>query len=348
MDYIALGCMSGTSLDGIDLSLIRSDGETYSDEILNYFQPYSKELRRNLHSIIQKGYLSDPNICIKLTEEYAQTINQFLNSNKHKVDILGIHGQTVFHDEKTKISIQLFGKNFKLNFPVPIICNFRKNDLLNGGFGAPIMPIYHKLIHQNLKSDNSIFVNIGGVTNITTINKNNIYAGDISFGNALVNDLIRIKYNYEMDEDGYISSKGIINNSIVDFILKDKFFHRPLPKSLDRNYFHKYINKLMSMDNMENIISSLLKIIPLSIKKYASDSQSSIILCGGGRKNLTLQNLFRQNFSRVNSIDEFGLDGDYIESQGMALLAIRYLLKKSSTFQTTTGLSKEVYLGERY
>jgi anhydro-N-acetylmuramic acid kinase len=151
-----------------------------------------------------------------------------------------------------------------------------------------------------------------------------------------------------MDEDGYISSKGIINNSIVDFILKDKFFHRPLPKSLDRNYFHKYINKLMSMDSMENIITSLLKIIPLSIKKYASDSQSSIILCGGGRKNLTLQNLFRQNFSRVNSIDEFGLDGDYIESQGMALLAIRYLLKKSSTFQTTTGLRKEVYLGERY
>ena len=87
MEYIALGCMSGTSLDGIDLSLIRSDGETYSDEILNYFQPYSKELRRNLHSIIQKGYLSDPNICIKLTEEYAQTMNQFLNSNKHQLVI---------------------------------------------------------------------------------------------------------------------------------------------------------------------------------------------------------------------------------------------------------------------
>ena len=348
MDYIALGCMSGTSLDGIDLSLIRSDGETYTDEILNYFQPYSKELRRKLNSIIQKGYLSDPKICLQLTDEYSQTINQFLNSNKYQIDIIGIHGQTVFHDEKTKISIQLFCKNFKLNFPVPVVYNFRKNDLLNGGFGAPIIPIYHKLIHQNLKRENSIFVNIGGVTNITKINENEIYAGDTSFGNALVNDLIKLKYNFEMDEDGYISSKGAINETIVNFILEDQFFLRPLPKTLDRNYFHKYINKLMSMDNMENIISSLLKIIPLSIKKFVSDSHSSIILCGGGRKNLTLQNLFRQNFERVNSIDEFGLDGDYIESQGMALLAIRYLLKKSSTFKTTTGLRKEVFLGERF
>ena len=105
MDYIALGCMSGTSLDGIDLSLIRSDGETYSEEIMNYFQPYSKDLKNKLHQVIQMGYLKDPKIASQLSIEYSRTIQQFLESNKkYEVNVIGIHGQTLFHDEKTKIS----------------------------------------------------------------------------------------------------------------------------------------------------------------------------------------------------------------------------------------------------
>ena len=139
MDYIALGCMSGTSLDGIDLSLIRSDGDTYSEEIMNYFQPYSKDLKNKLHEVIQRGYLTDPKITTQLSIEYSRTIQQFLDSNKkYEVNVIGIHGQTLFHDEKTRISIQLFDKNLNLNTAIPVICNFRKNDLLNGGFGAQV------------------------------------------------------------------------------------------------------------------------------------------------------------------------------------------------------------------
>ena len=186
MDYIALGCMSGTSLDGIDLSLIRSDGETYSEEIMNYFHPYSKELKNNLHQVIQRGYLTDPKIATQLSIEYSRTIQQFIDSNKkYEVNVIGIHGQTLFHDDKTKISIQLFDKKLNLNNSIPVICNFRKNDLLNGGFGAPIIPIYHHLIHQKLNNKNSVFVNIGGVTNITIINQEGIFAGDTSFGKVM-------------------------------------------------------------------------------------------------------------------------------------------------------------------
>jgi anhydro-N-acetylmuramic acid kinase len=101
------------------------------------------------------------------------------------------------------------------------------------------------------------------------------------------------------------------------------------------------------MDSIENIINSLLEIIPLSIQRVVPDTSSTFILCGGGRKNLTLQNLFIKHFKNVQTIDEFDLDGDYIESQGMALLAIRYLLKKQSTFSTTTGVKKKIYLGEK-
>ena len=128
---------------------------------------------------------------------------------------------------------------------------------------------------------------------------------------------------------------------------RNKYFLENLPKSLDRNYFHKYLKQLQAMDKTENIINSLLKIIPLSIEKLIFDTDPTIILCGGGRKNLTLQKLFRQHFKDVHSIDEYGLDGDYIESQGMALLSIRFLNKKKSTFTSTTGIKREVYLGER-
>jgi anhydro-N-acetylmuramic acid kinase len=212
MDYIALGCMSGTSLDGIDLSLIRSDGDTYSEEIMNYFQPYSKDLKNKLHEVIQRGYLTDPKITTQLSIEYSRTIQQFLDSNKkYEVNVIGIHGQTLFHDEKTKISIQLFDKNLNLNMAIPVICNFRKNDLLNGGFGAPIIPIYHQLIHQKLNKKCSVFVNIGGVTNITIINQEGIFAGDTSFGNELLNYLIKNKFNFDMVYDGYISVQVLVN-----------------------------------------------------------------------------------------------------------------------------------------
>ena len=204
-----------------------------------------------------------------------------------------------------------------------------------------------QLIHQKLNKKSSVFVNIGGVTNITIINQEGIFAGDTSFGNALVNDLIKKKFNFEMDEDGYISGQGLVNESIIDLILSDPFFSRSLPKTLDRNYFHKYLEQLQAMDKTENIINSLLEIVPISIEKLIFDTDPTIILCGGGRKNLTLQKLFRQHFKDVHSIDEYGLDGDYIESQGMALLSIRYLMRKKSTFTSTTGVKREVYLGER-
>ena len=122
------------------------------------------------------------------------------------------------------------------------------------------------------------------MTNITIINQEGIFAGDTSFGNALVNDLIKKKFNFEMDEDGYISGQGLVNESIIDLILSDPFFSRTLPKTLDRNYFHKYLEQLQAMDKTENIINSLLKIIPLSIEKLIFDTDPTIILCGGGEK----------------------------------------------------------------
>ncbi len=348
MEYMALGCMSGTSLDGIDCSIIKSDGVSYANEISNKFIPYSEELQKKLNNIIGQGYLNDTSALTLLNQEYKNFIDQFIKKNNTKIDLIAIHGQTVYHDQSTKISIQLFDKSLKFDSNSPVICNFRKNDLLNGGNGAPIMPEFHKTIAKQLDLKKVIFVNIGGVTNITVIDNNEIIAGDSSFGNGIINDLIFEKTGQNFDKDGSLSENGKNLDTLFYKILKDKFFNEELPKSLDRNYFHKYKKEFLDQESLSNTIFTLLEIIPFSISELVSSSSDyPIILMGGGRKNLTLQKIFNKYFDNVSLIDNHSINGDFIESQGMAYLGIRYFLKKHSTYYTTTKVQKNVYLGER-
>ena len=348
MEYIALGCMSGTSLDGIDCSLVKSDGVSYVTDISNEFIPYSDDLQLKLHNVILKGYLDDIKVINQLNQEYKDSINNFIKKNNFEIDLIAMHGQTIYHDQKTKISIQLFDKSIRFNTNSPVICNFRKNDLLNGGNGAPIMPEFHRVLANQLDLKKVIFVNIGGVTNITVIDNQKITAGDSSFGNAVVNDLIYEKTKERFDVDGSLSNNGQKIDVLFNRIISDKYFLENLPKSLDRNYFHKYIDNSIKDKNLNDLIYTLLEVIPFAINSLISlQSEFKIILMGGGRKNLTLQKIFTEYFDNISLIDNYQIDGDFIESQGMALLGIRYMLKKQSTYYETTKVLKNIYLGEK-
>ena len=348
MEYIALGCMSGTSLDGIDCSLVKSDGVSYVTDISNEFIPYSDGLQLKLRNVILKGYLDDIKVINQLNQEYKDSINNFIKKNNLEIDLIAMHGQTVYHDQKTKISIQLFDKSIRFNTNSPVICNFRKNDLLNGGNGAPIMPEFHRVLANQLDLKKVIFVNIGGVTNITVIDNQKITAGDSSFGNAIVNDLIYEKTKERFDVDGSLSNNGQKIDVLFNRIISDKYFLENLPKSLDRNYFHKYIDNSIKDKNLNDLIYTLLEVIPFAISSLiSSQSDFKIILIGGGRKNLTLQKIFSKYFDNISLIDNYQIDGDFIESQGMALLGIRYMLKKQSTYYETTKVLKNIYLGEK-
>ena len=348
MEYIALGCMSGTSLDGIDCSLVKSDGDSYVTDISNEFIPYSDGLQLKLRNVILKGYLDDIKVINQLNQEYKDSINNFIKKNNFEIDLIAMHGQTIYHDQKTKISIQLFDKSIRFNTNSPVICNFRKNDLLNGGNGAPIMPEFHRVLANQLDLKKVIFVNIGGVTNITVIDNQKITAGDSSFGNAIVNDLIYEKTKERFDVDGSLSNNGQKIDVLFNRIISDKYFLENLPKSLDRNYFHKYIDNSIKDKNLNDLIYTLLEVIPFAISSLiSSQSDFKIILMGGGRKNLTLKKIFSNYFDNISLIDDFQIDGDFIESQGMALLGIRYMLKKQSTYYETTKVLKNIYLGEK-
>ena len=194
----------------------------------------------------------------------------------------------------------------------------------------------------------SIFVNIGGVSNITLIDEDDLMAGDNSFGNAIIDDYLIKNCNLDFDLNGEMSRNGKKIYSLYNHIKNDLYFNKKLPKSLDRNYFHHYLNNLPKTFEARDIIFTLLSIIPESIKELIPSRKNyHIVLSGGGRKNQTLVGLFKNTFSNVSLIDDFQLDGDFIESQGMGLLATRYLKKMPSTYANTTGLKKSIYLGER-
>ncbi|MAV82587.1 MAG: hypothetical protein CMI90_03875 [Pelagibacteraceae bacterium] len=348
MEYIAIGSMSGTSLDGVDISIIKSNGKDTFTEIDNYFHPYPKDLITSLKSSINQNYLVDSKLPTLISNEYNKAIEHIVSKNKSiQIDVIGIHGQTIFHDEKLKISIQIFDKK-KIKTVCPfLISNFRKNDLLNGGTGAPIIPIFHKLIAEKFKLNNCMFVNIGGVTNITNIKENHIDAYDLCFGNALSDDLVNLSdKNFSYDNDGDFSRGGSLIKQIEKIILSDPYFSKSSPKSLDRNYFHKYFNIITehSHRSLKDTLFTLWNILGSKIL-YASNN-SKIILCGGGRKNSTLKEILNNLKLNVIDVDELGINGDFIESQGIGYLAIRRLLKLPSSFDKTTGIKKETFLGE--
>ena len=202
--YYSLGLMSGTSGDGVDSSIVQSDGDTEYKVILDKYFKYSQNIYENIHSLKNKINTS---IDLKnlskeidtlekeITVFHAKAVNEIIKKFKSNIDFIGFHGQTVYHNAKEKISKQLSdGKLLSQLTKKTVIYNFRQNDLKNGGQGAPLTAIFHKLlVYKNKLEIPLIFLNIGGVANITYIDHlNNMWAWDVGPGNCLIDQWIRL------------------------------------------------------------------------------------------------------------------------------------------------------------
>ena len=361
--YKSLGLMSGTSGDGVDASIIQSEGETNYISIYDGYFQYNKFIFEKIHDIKQRIKSSNDlnnfsseikSLEKKITIFHADVVNQIIKKTKEKINVVGFHGQTIFHNAKEKTSIQLGdGKLLAQLTKKNIVYNFRDNDLRNGGQGAPLTPIFHGLIEKKLNIKPVTFFNIGGIINKTVISNedNELFATDIGPGMCLIDQWIRNNSENRYDKDGSIAKSGKINKIILNQAL-DKFFENPefFNNNLD-NINHK--NQIKSFDTKDFDISfvrglsledgaatltefSLQTMLPSL--DLASKNNSKIILCGGGRKNLFLINCIKRNKIKINLIDEFNIDGDFIESQAFAYLAIRTVIKKPISFPNTTGV----------
>jgi len=352
--YSSLGLMSGTSADGVDASIIQSDGDIEYKVILDKYFKYKQNIYENIHNL--KDEINDVKDLTKLSSKiqflekeitlfHAEVVNKIILEYKSDIDIVGFHGQTIFHNAKEKISKQLGdGKLLSQLTKKNVIYNFRQNDLKNQGQGAPLTPIFHKLIKIKSKIKDVTFVNIGGITNITTISNNNNMSGtDIGPGMCLIDKWIRQKSKKNYDNNGIIAKSGKINQVALDKLIEN--FHKkenilsagPV-QSYDTKFFDfSFIRGLSLEDGAATLTEFTAKIIISSIKTI-DRYKGKIILCGGGRKNKFLVEKLKKESDRVKLIDEYKINGDFVESQAFAYLAIRSYLKLPISFPETTGV----------
>ncbi len=365
--YTSLGLMSGTSGDGVDASLIISDGENEYESIKDKYFEYDSNIFKNIHLLKEKinsiqdlqTYSSDlKNLERDITIFHAKIIKEF-NIKNHDY-LIGFHGQTIYHNPEEKISYQLGDGHLLFQLVrKKIIYNFRKNDLLNGGQGAPLTPIFHQLLIKQKKIDTPVCIlNIGGISNITVINKNKyleiLLSKDIGPGNCLIDNWIRKYSKNKYDRNGELASSGQINEIVLEQA-QQLYLNRINKKKLsyDTNDFDISFARGLSLEDGARTLSEFTAyIIGNEITDNFSNLKekiNNILLCGGGRKNFFLVNEIKKKMNtniNLKNIDDYKIDGDFIESQAFAYLAIRSFTKLPITFPNTTGCKKVCTGGE--
>ena len=362
--YTSMGLMSGTSLDGIDVSIIKSDGKREYSSILDRYFEYDRELIQKLLKIRDKIGNSDD--LLKYFEEirdlereitlfHVKAVDETIRIFDADIDLIGFHGQTIFHDSKKKISKQLGdGKLLSQLTKKKVVYNFRQNDLKNGGQGAPLAPIFHNVLanKMNKKFDLEFpinILNIGGISNITSAvrwkdlwHTNKIYAYDIGPGNCLIDEWIRKNSKNNYDNKGSIARSGKVDKLILNQALENFNHNSRYEKSLDVNDFDIFFAKGLSLENGAATITDFTaKIISEGMNFIHGKNQlwnDKWLVCGGGRKNEYLLECIKNNFDKINidPIDKYEINGDYIESQAFAFLAIRSKEGLPISFPTTT------------
>ena len=360
----AIGLMSGTSCDGIDASVIKSDGENEIHFIGDYFFPYQEKIRSKIRELKDRtNIITDLETNVgeirvlerEITFLHARSVNlliEKLNIAKSEVNIVGLHGHTIFHSFRDKKTKQLGdGKLLSQLTGLKVVYNFRDNDIKNGGQGAPLVPIFHRLLQKKLKLKTTVvFINIGGISNLTYLDKDNeMMSFDSGPGNFLIDKLLQLKSDnkIQFDKNGLIAFNGTLDKNILNSYLSDPYYESLPPKSLDVNDFNLSFLRGLNLENAITTLSELTSLTIVNALDFFNTRPKEIILSGGGRKNKYIfEKIKRMSKIPTYNIDDYKVNGDFIESQAFAYLAIRSFFKKFISFPGTTGVLKPLSGGE--
>ena len=344
LSLCALGLMSGTSLDGVDIAQIRTDGERILELGPSSTIPYDTETRRQLLSVLGQTENLEPAEKM-VTEAYIRAIRKFLNLNPMRIDnidVIGLHGQTIMHAPHSGKTIQIGDpQSLASEFNTTVVGDFRSNDVAHGGEGAPLAPVFHRALSHNLKKPISI-LNIGGVANLTWINHDSMIAFDTGPGNALLDDWVSEKTEMTMDQNGKLAQMGIASRKALMDLLNDPFFTLPAPKSLDRNHFKTAsmaaLEGLSLQDGAATLTAFTSEAISIGAKQLPQPPCQWLI-SGGGRRNKTLMGYLKKSLpAPVDPVEIVGWSGDSLEAQLMGFLAVRTLKDLPLSYPLTTGV----------
>lgn len=343
---VAIGLMSGTSFDGVDAALIISDGENEIECREGLTLDYPTNIKQRLRDIKSSSLIELIEIEDEITRWHIKAVKELLELSLLKpqdVDLIGFHGQTIAYIPEKRLTWQIGNPNLlAYETKINVISDFRRKDLAAQGYGAPLVPIFHKAIAANLSNPCAI-LNIGGVANITYIDNDNLIAFDTGPGNAPIDDLLNKRLGIDYDKDGQLAIKGNIDEKSVSKFLEHEYFSQLPPKALDRNAFN-----FTFLDNMstEDAAATLTAIIAGSVNRGIShlpQKLQELFVCGGGRKNKYIM----KRLSLVLGIEvkpiecinlkEKPLNGDFVEAYAFGYLAIRSFKNLYISYPSTTA-----------
>lgn len=350
--YTAIGLMSGTSLDGIDAALIKTDGEDYVEFGASLTVPYEMEFKDRLRRVLGPAGRAAPGAddverdLTILHAEAAQALMTREGLDPADVDVVGFHGHTVHHDPANGITIQLGDGDLLADWlGVQVVSDFRSRDVSSGGEGAPLVPVFHAALlksSQDVKLPAAV-LNIGGVSNVTWVGEGeaDLTAFDTGPGNAPLNDWVRGHTGEDLDRDGAHASKGMVHEDILADVLNHEFFDRKPPKSLDRQEFCRDCGADLSLEDGAATITAFIARSAARAEEHFPTPANTWIVTGGGRLNPVLVRMLREaTGADVRSADGIGWDGDALEAQAFAYLAVRSERWLPITFPSTTGVSE--------
>jgi anhydro-N-acetylmuramic acid kinase len=356
----AIGLMSGTSYDGVDVALIDTDGEEIGRLGPTGYRPYSDQerdlIRRAIAiaaNLVHRG--ERPKLIAEaeelVTDMHAEAVEAFLAANgmsASAVTVVGFHGQTVVHRPDRGFTVQLGnGAALAARLGIPVVYDFRGADVAAGGQGAPMVPVFHRAMVRQLERPYPIAVlNLGGVANFTFIDGTaDLIAFDTGPGNALIDDFIRLRTGQPQDDEGRAAAAGSVDDGAVARVLAHPFFAKRPPKSLDRNAFRHWVVEegRLAGKSMADGAATITAVTAASVAHAVSllpRPPATWIAAGGGTRNPTLMRMLAERLAPavLETASAVGWSADALEAQAFAYLAVRSLKGLPLTFPTTTGV----------
>ena len=350
----AIGLMSGTSMDGIDVALIASDGAERVERRASATFPYTAALRGRLRAGIAAAAALETRqarpqplaaLEAELTALHADAVRSFLaevGQSPADIDVIGFHGHTVLHAPERGVTVQLGdGQALARATRIGVVYDLRAADVAAGGQGAPLAPAYHAALMAGQEKP-VVIVNIGGVANVTWIGAaGELLAFDTGPGNALLDDYMQRRLSLACDQDGKLAASGRPHADIVTEYLRHPYFGERPPKSLDRNAFQLApVEALSDADGAATLTGFTVESIARAREHFPAQPQLWVV-SGGGRRNKTLMTMLAGRVeAAVAPAEAVGVDGDALEAEAWAYLAVRAVRGLPISFPGTTGVGQ--------
>ncbi|MDK3016360.1 anhydro-N-acetylmuramic acid kinase [Pseudodonghicola flavimaris] len=343
----ALGAMSGTSLDGVDAAVVETDGRRILGFGQTGYRPYSEAERAVLHAGL--GHWAGP--AAEAAGRVVDAAHAALLAEFEGVDIVGYHGQTLAHEPKGRGTCQVGdGAALAEALGVPVVWDFRSDDVALGGEGAPLAPFFHFACAKWIGATEPLcFLNLGGVGNITYVDPafeapeeaGALLAFDTGPANAPINDLMQARLGLAMDEGGRLAARGQVEEGALELFLAEPYFARMPPKSLDRNDFAEMIGLVGELSDADAVatLTGMCAAGVLQGMEHCPRPPARLLVTGGGRHNPVLMEMLQVALDcPVDPVETVGLDGDMLEAQAFAYLAVRVAYGMATSCPGTTGV----------